>query len=426
MSMAQRCLESSALLREVGEEAIAALARRAELVALEMGKPFQRAGQLAAGVALVQEGRLRRVWNPPGFEALSLGTIEKDEWAGWGSALRDEPDLTLIASQPTRLVFIPLAEAQAAVANHDSLRQALATPLLEELAVLLLPDLQRRGLRVEDPRALLEELISQTRLLRPGVPLPEEHWLCFSGPSATGFPSVGSILDPEGTLAVPPPGSDQLPVRILALPELAVTRALGLEKGQPEATDLVVEPAPRSMVLHGSGKEVAALVAPPAGGFKGGASSRVEQALTCIVHLAASRKLAFSRDFIRKNLEDVEQRLGALKLPQLGLQLEALGFDTRPLRARAWDLARLEPPALLDLDGAFVLLLVAGGRGGVLIGDPREGLRRVSIQQLEQLVPEGTDLLVVRQGRAEREITMSASVSTGSSAPSCGIRGCWA
>ena len=191
MSMARRCLEACALLREAGEEAIAALARRAELVALEMGKPFQRAGQLAAGVALVQEGRLRRVWNPPGFEALSLGTIEQDEWAGWGSALRDEPDLTLIASQPTRLVFIPLAEAQAAVAKHDSLRQALATPLLEELAVLLLPDLQRRGLRVEDPRALLAELISQTRLLRPGSPLPEEHWLCFSGPSAAGLPSCG-------------------------------------------------------------------------------------------------------------------------------------------------------------------------------------------------------------------------------------------
>ena len=405
MSVARRCLESSALLREAGEEAIAALARRAELVALEMGKPFQRAGQLAAGVALVQEGRLRRVWNPPGFEALSLGTIEKDEWAGWGSALRDEPDLTLIASQPTRLVFIPLAEAQTAVAKHDSLRQALATPLLEELAVLLLPDLQRRGLRVEDPRALLEELIPQTRLLHPGDPLPEERWLCFSGPSATGLPPAGTILDPEETLPDLPSGSDQLPSRILALPEQAITRALGLEEGQPEATDLVVEPAPRSLVLHESGKETAALVAPTdAGGFRGGASSRVEQALICIVHLAASRKLAFSRDFIRKNLEDVEQRLGALKLPQLGLQLEALGFDTRPLRARAWDLARLEPPALLDLDGVFVLLLVAGGRGGVLIGDPREGLRRLSIQQLEQLVPEGTDLLVVRQGRAEMEI----------------------
>jgi ABC-type bacteriocin/lantibiotic exporter with double-glycine peptidase domain len=103
-----------------------------------------------------------------------------------------------------------------------------------------------------------------------------------------------------------------------------------------------------------------------------------------------------------RNLRDVEERLGALKLPQVGLQLEALGFDTRPLRARAWELARLEPPAVLDLEGQFVLLLVAGRGGGVLIGDPRRGPVRVSLAQLEQRCPEGLEVLVVREGRVGR------------------------
>jgi ATP-binding cassette subfamily B protein len=98
----------------------------------------------------------------------------------------------------------------------------------------------------------------------------------------------------------------------------------------------------------------------------------------------------------------VEQRLGSLKLPQLGLQLEALGFETRPMRVRPQDLTRLEPPALLDLDGSFVLLLVAGDGGGVLIGDPRQGLQRWSLQRLQERVPEGVELLVVREGRTER------------------------
>jgi ATP-binding cassette subfamily B protein len=72
------------------------------------------------------------------------------------------------------------------------------------------------------------------------------------------------------------------------------------------------------------------------------------------------------------------------------------------MRVRPQDLTRLEPPALLDLDGSFVLLLVAGDGGGVLIGDPRQGLQRWSLQRLQERVPEGVELLVVREGRTER------------------------
>jgi ATP-binding cassette subfamily B protein len=104
-----------------------------------------------------------------------------------------------------------------------------------------------------------------------------------------------------------------------------------------------------------------------------------------------------------RNLRDVEERLGALKLPQVGLRLEALGFDTRPLRARAWELARLEPPAVLDFEGQFVLLLVAGRGSGVLISDPRRGPVRLGLAQLEQRCPDGLDVLVVREGRAGRD-----------------------
>ena len=80
-------------------------------------------------------------------------------------------------------------------------------------------------------------------------------------------------------------------------------------------------------------------------------------------------------------------------------QLEALGFDTRPLKARPWDLARLEPPALIDLDGHFVLVLATGRGGGVLVGDPRSGLKRLSLQRLEELAGDGLPVLVVREGR---------------------------
>lgn len=416
MSLTRPFLRAASLFEGLDDAVIDDLARSAQVVSLDVGKPFQRAGQPGPGAALLLEGRLRRIWNPPGREPSSLGGIDAQQWAGLATVLRGEPDLTLIASRPCRMVLIAREAMQAVLAAHPDLRQRLHRPLFEELAVLLLPSLERQGRHVADPAELVERLLPEVRLVPVDESLPPEHWLCFSGPAAAGWPAPGSLLSSGECLAPKAPG---IQPRILALSDAALAGALedgtrilaaGTEAAEVHGTPGALSESPSAPPLtlrQPEATSLAPLGQQPggrsgAGGFKGGADTRVEQALTCIVHLAAARRIAFSSDQIRRNLEDVERRLGALRLPQVGLQLEALGFDTRPLRARAWDVTRLEPPALLDLDGSFVLLLVAGGGGGVLVGDPRQGLRRIGIRQLEELMPDGVDLLIIREGRTER------------------------
>ena len=123
MSNIRNLLENSSLLSGVSSFAIAALCRRAELVELSVGKPFQRSGQLAPGPALVLQGRLRRIYQQPGSPPLSLGSIEANDWVGWASVIRGEPDLTLIASQVTILALVPFSDAIEASSGNTVLRR---------------------------------------------------------------------------------------------------------------------------------------------------------------------------------------------------------------------------------------------------------------------------------------------------------------
>ena len=407
MSNIRNLLENSSLLSGVSNFAVTALCRRAELVELSVGKPFQRSGQLAPGPALVLQGRLRRIYQQPGSPPLSLGSIEANDWVGWASVIRGEPDLTLIASQVTILALVPFSDAIEAVRADQSLQQALATPLYEETAVLLLQELERQGRSVAEPRQLIEELFLHWSLADPGADPSQGAIELFSGPRPASAMPIGAFLDQKSRIDLPL-HVNQLPIRILSLPEAELAQALGdFYQADNNSNALALRPEQRPVLFERPGAEAAETFGfhrpqAEAAAFATGASSRLEQALACISHLAASKKLAYSAELVRSNLEDVERRLGALKLAQLGLQLEAMGFDTRPMRARPWDLTRLEPPALIDLDGAFVMLLVAAGGSGVLVGDPRVGLQRWSVKQLEERLPNGVELLIIREGRAGR------------------------
>jgi ATP-binding cassette subfamily B protein len=419
MTTIPELLHTSALLQGVSAEAIQALGLRAELVELPVGKPFQRAGELPASIAMVVEGRLRRLHQSLEGAPVSLGPVGVGEWLGWAAVLRGEPDLTLTASARTVLLRLPFQDALAAVRDHASLREALALPLAEERAALLLSLLEASGRLLPDVRQLDEALAGSWTLVQAGAPAPPGGRLVFSGPRpAVSGVVPGQVLD-TATWAELPRQVNGLPVRALHIRDPLLDQAIGAtpeEDADPAAGVLALRPEQRPVVFAGSvaldpqalgfhrPDSSGAFAGADAGAFAGGIDDRLEQALACIRHLAQARRLAFSEDLVRRNLADVQQRLGGLRLAQIGLQLEAIGFETRPLRVRPADLTRLEPPALVDLDGSFVLLLVAGGGGGVLIGDPRHGLQRWSLQRLQERLPEGVELLVVREGRTDRQV----------------------
>ena len=398
----EQLLRGSAALTNLPDHLINRLAAEASIQQLGVGQPFQRAGQLPPGAALLLEGRLRRLQLRPGEPPLSLGLASPGSWLGWSSLWRGEPELGLVASQQSTLLVVPALPALRLLQLEPELRQAVAgSPCLEELASLMEVWWRAQGQRPAQPKQQLELLLAEALLLGPEDQLPPGHLLLYSGPRQPDGLLPGAQLqsDSEGWREL----VNQLPPRVLAIPEAALNASLA-----PSTTAGIVPVAPAaSLAATTDPIELGFVDSRPSPSSSGGATNpaadRVEQAFFCIQQLCQARELVVSSDQLLRNLRDVEERLGALKLPQVGLQLEALGFDTRPLRARAWELARLEPPAVLDFEGQFVLLLVAGRGSGVLISDPRRGPVRLGLAQLEQRCPDGLDVLVVREGRAGRD-----------------------
>jgi ATP-binding cassette subfamily B protein len=397
MSLILNQLKEQTLFERVEDEVLGALAAAARPVTLGMGQAFQRAGQLPPGAALVLTGRLRRLGQSPGGLPVSLGFEESGTWVGWTSLWRAEPELTLTASQSTQLLLLPATAAREALVQSSALQEALLTVSPEELIAVLLPYWQRQGRRLDRPQEAIEHLIAKCRILRRGEAPLDEDLLLLSGPVPEGIDSPGTPVSALSNLWNQK--LDGLPVRVLAVPRNELSQAEALAEASGSSALVTVTPtetlpAPPEARSGRTLRRSGVSFAPP-----GGVDSRVEEAVTCVLHLARARKLSFSEELVRANFQEVERRLGALGLPQVGLQLEALGFDTRPLKARPWDLARLEPPALIDLDGHFLVVLATGRGGGVLVGDPRSGLQRLSLQRLEDLAGDGLAVLVVREGR---------------------------
>jgi ATP-binding cassette subfamily B protein len=418
MSSLKAILRRSSLLEEASEGLLTALAAQAKIVQLPLAQTFQRSGQLPPGPAMLLEGRLRRLINIPGRPPSSLGFVEPGTWISWTALWRGEPEVTLTASQPSALLMIPASAAVHFLQSSQELRALLATPSFEEVASLLFARWVGDGLLVPQPLPVLKHWISQCRLvsLDQAVCTAQDEDLMFSGPRQPkgAIPGDRLLIGSEELRQAQSTLINGLPQRVLVLPRAALDQPTYFNSpADPEST--TPEP-PGAITVTGQTVDREALQpADPADhGFVGdtpptlapfsktaSASNRVEQAVACVLYLAGASKITYSEELIRRNLSDIEQRLGALRLPQIGLQLEALGLETRPLRARPWDLSRLEPPVMLEIDGGFVLLLAAGRGGGVLIGDPREGLKRISLRHLEESFPDGLELLLIREGERQ-------------------------
>ena len=405
----EQLLRGSPALAHLPDHLISRMAAEASIQQLAVGQPFQRAGQLPPGAALLLEGRLRRLQVRPGQPPVSLGLATPGSWVGWTSLWRGEPELGLMASQPSTLLVLPAVAALRLLQQEPELRDAVGgRPSLEELASLMELWWQSQGQHPDQPQQRLQHLLDEAQLLGPDDSLPPGHLLLYSGPRLADGLQPGDQLqsDAEGWRGL----ANQLPPRVLAIPEAAL-HAPPQPAGAlvPVNTTLTLPAVDPLELGFADGRS-------PNVGATNPAADRVEQAFLCIQQLCQARQLVVSSDQLLRNLRDVEERLGALKLPQVGLQLEALGFDTRPLRARAWELARLEPPAVLDLEGQFVLLLVAGRGSGILIADPRRGPVRLGLAQLEERCPDGLDVLVVREGRAGRDTVEKVGLGWFSSA----------
>ena len=126
-------------------------------------------------------------------------------------------------------------------------------------------------------------------------------------------------------------------------------------------------------------------------------SGPLDEPFACLRMLARSFDLPFRRDIVRRILEDQLQRSEGKGITQLQLAAvcDLLGLSASLLEVDPAQVHRLPTPAVLMQDAAHPVVLWSAEGGSLLLGDPRQGQRRVPRGQLDPFLGENGRLPVL-------------------------------
>ena len=373
------------------------------------GQPLLQADRLPHQVMFIAEGAVRLIADDPATGPFTLARLGSGDALGWCGLVRNRPCESAIAMEPTLVAALPARQFLQLLPHEQGLQQGCLEPDRSELAELLLAWLSQQPQRYDDIPGLLAELWRPGALqlltgdaLRQARSLdPDWLWL----PSAPlGETANGTSLEhwaPSAASAALPLGA-----RLIGLQREALQEALSARSARPsssgarpgaapedlwrqaaEAGDLPDPLDPRDLGLQSGSRRL-----PP---LRERGEGPLETALICLQRLANRYRFPFPRDSVEQVLLDCEGRLGGITLLHLGQVLESLGLEVRPLTAPARQLHRLQPPALVKLQDRFLLVEEAGPRG-LVVADPSRGLVPLSTAELQELSPDGFQLMLVR------------------------------
>lgn len=383
------------------------------------GQPLLQGDRLPHQVMVIVEGAVRLIGEDPATGPFTLARLGSGDALGWCGLVRGHPSETAIAMEPTLVAVVPARQFLIVLREQPALRQACLEPDRTELAELLLAWLARQPQRYQDLPGLVAEL------WRPGVlrllsddalrkPLDlDPAWLWLPSAPLGAMAERGQALERwEPRAQAPGIASLPLGARLLGLSRAALEEALARRIAELEQPNPATAGGTRRDTLWAEAPQAGDIPDPidPAELGLGPAQRRLpplsergegplESAMVCLKRLAGRYGFPFPRDTVRQVLLDCDSRLGGINVLYLGQLLESLGLEVRPLRSPARLVHRLEPPALVQLDGRFLLVEEAGPRG-LVVADPERGLVSLDRQQLERLWPQGLDLMLVRPAPA--------------------------
>ncbi len=360
-----------------------------------IGQPLLQADRLPHAVLLVDTGMVRLVAHDPQLGAFSLCRLGAGAAVGWASLLRASPCETVIAAEETLAAALPARRFLQLLQAWPELAAQCQQVSPAELAAVLLPwwqtQAEARPDRLEQLTALARDLASPSagacglRLATGRRPeaTAEQGWLASGVPGPLGQRWLGLpalLLQDAAAAGQPGPAATDLPLAP-PLPEPEPPEALGLAE-------------PGALGPWRPGRPAAPL---PVGGKGRGSSAGLESAVGCVQILGELLGHPVPLEVVRQALQlEPEGEPGLLAV---GLLLENLGLQVRPVPVPAGQMHLLEAPALLCHQGGFLVLEAASARGWRLRG-PGQRRHQLSLRQLRQHWPDGLELLLVRRDAA--------------------------
>jgi ATP-binding cassette subfamily B protein len=400
----QEFLQAIAPFDRLSEEAIAALAKKMQLLRYRMGQAIVIREKMPAQVAILYEGRARslgydsRTNMPETLELLQSGAV-----IGWVSLVRGVSCEAAIASSETICLtldateFLKLLTQEPAFGQYFQNRCALV-----EAFELLGSELARRADSTTDLKALTQTAVDQAVMcnLPPGqTPLSQLErdrlWL-VSGGTITKVP-VGSSATQnlnQNYLEVTGNKSARLigfPLDLLqtvsAVPASAAegeiiipAHTLDIPYAPDEIPELVDETRQRQArrqyaCIYGKGP--------------------LDSPVACFQMLAQSFNMPFRREVVRRVINEQVRRTGNLSMQFCGAVAEMMGLRAQLVQVPAAQMTRLQTPALIAWEGGYAVLHETSPQE-LILAVPELGLLRRKPQDFAKTWGEAGQVLMVQ------------------------------
>ena len=381
---------------------------RGEALRYELGQPLCESRFIPGQVLLIESGSARLL-GEQGARLSTLTKLEAGQLVGAASLLRGAPceDVRAASELVARRIsdedFLDLVRHNSDVAA--GCRNHLWTA---ELAALLTSLLNKAPKQNRPLSSWLEELLPQAHLLDPTdhgavqSAFKAKRRLFVGGePGEDGHAALGEELTNVDEISTLPTDIHQFPLRLISLPGPAVD-----ELNQETPAELVVAEVVDNAAQDDSSNEdiPKAPLRPPVSRFNSskaedrdffvGGEGPLQETLACFQMLAKLMKLPFRRDAIEKVLRDQLRRGQTPTLRLCGQIAAGLGLHVSGAKVAARFGTRLQTPTMIPWQGGFALVIRSDERG-VVLASPSQGFVDLPASSLEEVFPEGIELLLI-------------------------------
>ena len=388
----------------------------AEHVSYEVGDVLCQQGTIPQRVLLLLSGEARLLgFN--GARPVTLAKLKAGDFVGLASLLRAEACEEVTTSQPVTALALPDHIVVELLLQAPGFQNWCSRTVFAAEVAALFPMLTiKSGDAADDLRSWLARVLPDAEIvpLNPSSPaVVSEDRLVVMGSANSSKVPLGSAVNLASSV---PQTNPPLPLRLISLkrsglrgPTREVTKQDAALPGLTTDQNKLEREGEESTLKEPLASTLNLGQADSASNLRlVRASGAIDETLACFQMLGQLLNLPFRRDAIDKAIRDRLRRGQQPSIPLMGQLAAGMGLHVVAGQVPGAMACRVQTPALLQWNGAFVLAVKANA-DGLTIASPREGWLTLSPNVLEEHYPEGAEFLLVDRTTATPNKTFGFS-----------------
>ena len=385
-------------LSESGQQLLSSAASKLQF---RLGQPMADPRVIPSQILLIESGEARLLARDGG-KLISLARLGPGDFVGLASLLRACPSEEVSSTGDVITMAVPDQVVLDLYRLEQSFRSWCDSQIwAAEIYAVMQAALEGQARRPESIQQLFRQAGPKASLLTSDAPSTElahamgnaARDILLSSANVPGL-APGSRIGPEhGPLEPRPP----LPARLINLPREWVESEEIPPKGAGTTADL-------GEATGADAPQVAPLYPAPTAQNLGQADPSndlklvrgvgpLEETQACFQMLAQLMKLPYRRDSIEKTLRESLRRDKTPSLQTCGQLAASLGLHVAGVKAPAELSHRLQTPSMICWKDSFAIV-TASTASGITLASPRQGWITLSRDDVEQLFPDGIEMLL--------------------------------